>query len=121
MMHILAEIGNERRRQAAPVIHRGQVRHARRDRVGRVHDPGARLEPGHGSQAQERHDGRAEGRAGGTSTGSEESIVTRLRATSAFLAGAAVNIVATVCMVAYSEACRRRQDERESIRRRLVG
>ena len=30
-----------------------------------------------------------------------------LRATCAFLAGAAGNIVATVCMVAYSEACRR--------------
>ena len=44
-----------------------------------------------------------------------------LRATCAFLAGVAVNIVATVCMVAYSEACRRRRDERESIRRRLVG
>ena len=38
----------------------------------------------------------------------------------AFLAGAAANIVATVCMVAYSEACRRREVERESIRRRLV-
>ena len=45
----------------------------------------------------------------------------RVRAVCAFLAGAAANIVATVCMVAYSEACRRRQDERESIRRRLVG
>ena len=43
-----------------------------------------------------------------------------LRAVCAFLAGAAANIVATVCMVAYSEACRRRV-ERESIRRRLVG
>ena len=44
-----------------------------------------------------------------------------LRATCAFLAGAAANIVATVCMVTYSEACRRRQDERNEIRRRLVG
>ena len=44
-----------------------------------------------------------------------------LGATCAFLAGVAANIVATVCMVAYSEARRRRQDERESIRRRLVG
>ena len=44
----------------------------------------------------------------------------RVRAVCAFLAGVAVNVVATVCMVAYSEACRRRQDERESIRR-LVG
>ena len=43
-----------------------------------------------------------------------------LWASCAFLAGAAANIVATVCMVAYSEACRRRV-ERESIRRRLVG
>ena len=34
---------------------------------------------------------------------------------------AAANIVATVCMVAYSEACGRREVERESIRRRLVG
>ena len=45
----------------------------------------------------------------------------RVRAAYAFLAGAAANIVATVCMVAYSEACRRREVERESIRRRLVG
>ena len=45
----------------------------------------------------------------------------RVRATCAVLAGAAANIVATVCMVAYSEACRRRESERESIRRRLVG
>ena len=45
----------------------------------------------------------------------------RWRAVCAFLAGAAANIVATVCMVAYSEACRRREVERESIRRRLVG
>ena len=37
------------------------------------------------------------------------------RAVCAVLAGAAANIVATVCMVAYSEACRRRQDERERI------
>ena len=44
-----------------------------------------------------------------------------LVATCAFLACVAVNIVATVCMVAYSEACRRRESERESIRRRLVG
>ena len=44
----------------------------------------------------------------------------RVRASCAFLAGAAANIVATVCMVAYSEACRRRESERESIRRRLV-
>ena len=44
-----------------------------------------------------------------------------LRATCAFLAGVLLNVAATVCMVAYSEACRRRQDERESIRRRLVG
>ena len=44
-----------------------------------------------------------------------------LRATRAFLAGVALNVTATVCMVAYSEACRRREDERESIRRRLVG
>lgn len=43
------------------------------------------------------------------------------RAVCAFLAGAAANIVATACMVAYSEACRRREVERESIRRRLVG
>lgn len=40
-----------------------------------------------------------------------------LRATCAFLAGVAVNVTATACMVAYSEACRRR----ESARRRLVG
>ena len=40
-----------------------------------------------------------------------------LRATCAFLAGVAANVVATVCMVAYSEAWRRR----ESARRRLVG
>ena len=46
--------------------------------------------------------------------------MSRLRATCAFLAGAAANIVATVCMVAYSEACRRRESERESIRRMLV-
>ena len=45
----------------------------------------------------------------------------RVRATCAFLAGATVNIVATVCMVAHSEVCRRRESERESIRRRLVG
>ena len=45
----------------------------------------------------------------------------RVWAVCAFLAGVAVNVVATVCMVAYSESCRRRQDERESIRRRLVG
>ena len=45
----------------------------------------------------------------------------RVRAVCAFLAGAAANIVATVCMVAYSEACRWRESERESIRRRLVG
>ena len=45
----------------------------------------------------------------------------RVRASCAFLAGAAANIVATVRMVAYSEACRRREVERESIRRRLVG
>ena len=44
-----------------------------------------------------------------------------LRAVCAFLAGVAANIVATVCMVAYSEACRWREVERESIRRRLVG
>ena len=44
-----------------------------------------------------------------------------LRATCAFLAGVAANIVATVCMVAYSEACRWREVERESIGRRLVG
>ena len=44
-----------------------------------------------------------------------------LRATCAFLAGVLLNVVATGCMVAYSEACRRREDERESIRRRLVG
>ena len=44
-----------------------------------------------------------------------------LRASCAFLAGVAANIVATVCMVAYSEACRWRESERESIRRRLVG
>ena len=44
-----------------------------------------------------------------------------LRATCAFLAGAAANIVATVCMVAYSEACRRRESERDEMRRRLVG
>ena len=44
-----------------------------------------------------------------------------LRATCAFLAGVLLNLTATVCMVAYSEACRRRQDEQESIRRRLVG
>lgn len=43
------------------------------------------------------------------------------RAVCAFPAGAAANIVATVCMVAYSEACRRRESERESIRRRLAG
>ena len=42
-----------------------------------------------------------------------------LRATCAFLAGVLLNVTATVCMVAYSEACRRRV-ERESIRRRLV-
>ena len=47
--------------------------------------------------------------------------MTRRRATWAFLAGAAANIVATVCMVAYSGACGRRESERESIRRRLVG
>ena len=47
--------------------------------------------------------------------------MTRLRATCAFLAGVLLNVTATVCMVAYSEACRRREDERESIRRRLVG
>ena len=47
--------------------------------------------------------------------------MTRLRATCAFLAGAAANVVAMVCMVAYSEACRRRESERESIRGRLVG
>lgn len=46
--------------------------------------------------------------------------MTRRRATCAFLAGAAANIVATVCMVTYSEACRRRQDERDEMRRRLV-
>ena len=45
----------------------------------------------------------------------------RVRAVCAFLAGVLLNVAATVCMVAYSEACRRRQDERESIRRRLVG
>ena len=45
----------------------------------------------------------------------------RWRAVCAFLAGAAANVVATVCMVAYSEVCRRREVERESIRRRLVG
>ena len=44
-----------------------------------------------------------------------------LRATCAFLAGVLLNVTATVCMVAYSEACRRRELERESIRRRLVG
>lgn len=44
-----------------------------------------------------------------------------LRATWAFLAGVAANMVATVCMVGYSEACRWREVERESIRRRLVG
>lgn len=44
-----------------------------------------------------------------------------LRASWAFLAGVAANIVATVCMVAYSGVCRRREVERESIRRRLVG
>ena len=38
-----------------------------------------------------------------------------LRAVCAFLAGVALNVTATVCMVAYSEACRRRQDERERI------
>ena len=43
------------------------------------------------------------------------------RATCAFLAGAAANIVATVCMVAYSGACRRRESERAEMRRRLVG
>ena len=43
-----------------------------------------------------------------------------LRATCAFLAGAAANIVATVCMVAYSEACRRRESERDEMRRRLA-
>ena len=43
-----------------------------------------------------------------------------LRATCAFLAGVLLNVTATVCMVAYSEACRRREVERESIRRRLV-
>lgn len=47
--------------------------------------------------------------------------MTRLRATCAFLAGVALNVTATVCMVTYSEACRRRQDELESIRRRLAG
>ena len=41
------------------------------------------------------------------------------RAVCAFLAGVLLNVTATVCMVAYSEACRRRV-ERESIRRRLV-
>ena len=45
----------------------------------------------------------------------------RWRAVCAFLAGAAANIVATVCMVAYSEACRRRESERAEMRRRLVG
>ena len=42
----------------------------------------------------------------------------RVRATCAFLAGAAANVVAMVCMVAYSEACRRRESER---RRLVVG
>ena len=45
----------------------------------------------------------------------------RWRATCAFLAGVALNVTATVCMVTYSEACKRRESERESIRRRLVG
>ena len=45
----------------------------------------------------------------------------RVRAACAFLAGAAANIVATVCMVAYSEACRWREVERAEMWRRLVG
>ena len=47
--------------------------------------------------------------------------MSKVKAACAFLAGVLLNIVATVCMVAYSEACRRREVERESIRRRLVG
>ena len=46
--------------------------------------------------------------------------MTRLRATCAFLAGVALNVTATVCMVAYSEACRRREDDRLEMRVRLV-
>ena len=47
--------------------------------------------------------------------------MTRLRATCAFLAGVLLNVTATVCMVAYSEACRRREVERESIMEEVGG
>ena len=47
--------------------------------------------------------------------------MSKVKAACAFLAGVLTHTAAVVCMVAYSEACRRRESERESIRRRLVG
>ena len=46
--------------------------------------------------------------------------MSKVKAACAFLAGVLLNVAATVCMVAYSEACRWREVERAEIRRRLV-